>query len=103
MNIPRLSKEFIKAFVKAYNDGKQITNVEVEYEVLVRTDAPFNRHRILNENTKIKLKINPDNTINIKPIKDSWNRSEVVELLIKAMIYANQYHSDELCDKDVSN
>ena len=28
-----------------------------------------------------KLKVNPDNTINIKPIKDSWSREEVESLI----------------------
>lgn len=103
MSLPYISREFIENYIKAYNTSNVIKEVEVEYEVLVRTDAPFNRHRSLNENTKIKLKVNPDNTINIKQIKYSWNRSEVVELLIKAMIYANQYHEDECYEEDIND
>lgn len=35
--------------------------------------------------------------------KQYYSRTEVVELLIKAMIYANQYHSDELDEDNVSD
>ena len=32
-----------------------------------------------------KLKVNSDNTINIKPIKDSWTREEVIEFGLKCV------------------
>ena len=32
-----------------------------------------------------------------------YSRTEVVELLIKAMTYANQYHSDELYEEDIND
>ena len=32
-----------------------------------------------------------------------YSRSEVIELLIKAMSYANQYHSDELYEEDIND
>lgn len=30
---------------------------------------------------KVRLKLNPDNTINIKSIKDSWTREETANLI----------------------
>ena len=49
--------------------------------------------RMCSKQTKINLlKLNPDNTINIKSIKDSWNRDEVIELCKKAII-AGSYSS----------
>lgn len=69
---PHLSKEFIEAYIKAYNKGNVITKVMVEYEDshTSQSKTPY-------------LKINPDYTINIKPIKDSWTKDEVTSLLFK--------------------
>lgn len=36
------------------------------------------------------LKINPNNTINSKTIKDSFTREKVIELITKAIIETNQ-------------
>jgi hypothetical protein len=36
----------------------------------------------------LKLKLAPDNTITIKPVKDSWNREELEKLLFKIAQYA---------------
>lgn len=73
------SKEFIEAYIKAYNKCKQITKVEVEYESMdISTmTSDTKKHPNLSIET---LKINPDNTINIKPTKDSWNREDIIKL-----------------------
>ena len=101
--IPKLSKKFIEAYIKAYNKGNIITDVAVEYENTVRNRFGEVHIQTINDGEEyIKttilissiLKINPDNTINIKQSKDSWNRSEVVELCTKAVIYGFE-HSDE--------
>lgn len=111
--LPQPSKEFIEAYIKAYNTRNSIKEVMVEYNEMLQVRHGVEWYDLPNQTQGndinniyqkvLRLKINPDNTINIKPIKDSWNRSEVVELLIKALIYGNQYYSDELGDKDVSN
>lgn len=78
--LPQIPESFIKYFVSQYNKGNLITEVMVEY-ILNETGnyREFDATPELNQ----KLKINPDNTINIKPIKDSWSRREVIELIQK--------------------
>ena len=103
--LPRPSDDFIKAFVE--KQGK-IDKILVEYK------EPYNKlvgskigsnigHFTLTEENKYRLKINPDNTINIKPIKDSWNREEVIELMAKAFytdcrVWKNKYQDWEEVD-----
>jgi len=103
--LPRPSDDFIKAFVE--KQGK-IDKILVEYK------EPYNKlvgskigsnigHFTLTEENKYRLKINPDNTINIKPIKDSWNREEVIELMTKAFytdcrVWKNKYQDWEEVD-----
>ena len=42
---------------------------------------------------RLRLKINPkDNTITIKKVKDSWNREEVVQLLIDCCAEISSIH-----------
>lgn len=77
-NFPKPSEEFTEYFVEEYNKGNVITEVEVECENI---DMDFDH----NEPNGIKwvnvLKVNPDNTINIKPKKDSWSREEITPLI----------------------
>ncbi|XAI97293.1 hypothetical protein [Leptolyngbya phage Lbo-JY46] len=104
--IQLIPQSFIEKFVSEYNNGNIITEVMVEYAETVGCKNKKGFQNCLDwdsedgkcwcDNTKVK--INSDNTINIKPIKDSWSRKEVVELLklleedIKATIslYSNQ-------------
>lgn len=66
--LPQIPISFIKYFIKQYNSRPfaqdVITNVNVEYESNYKT-------------------VNPDNTINIKPIKDSYSRDEVIKIVRK--------------------
>ena len=84
-SLPQLSQEFIEAYVKAYNEGHPITEVEVEYVKIPNSvfiseiDAPY-----------IQPKVNSNNTININFIKDSWNKEEVKQLCKLAF----KYHCD---------
>lgn len=59
VNLPQPLQSFIEYFVTEYNKGNIITEVMVEYEEIVG-DEPFRTH------LGFKLKINPENTINIK-------------------------------------
>ena len=71
LGLPQLPQQFIEKYIEEYNKGNVITKVMVEYvqvpnSVFIQVlEAPY-----------IQLKINSDNTINIKPIKNSWNREE---------------------------
>ena len=87
-HLPQLPQSFIEYFISQYNKGNIITEVMVEYEEpyknLVGSMVGSNiGHFILTEENKYRLKINSNNTINTKPIKDSWNREEVIELFNK--------------------
>ena len=66
----QIPQSFIEYFVSEYNKGNVITEVMIEYEKII-TDT---KHYMLTHECKgfdEKLKINPNNTINIKPVKDS--------------------------------
>ena len=112
LKLPNISQQFIEKYIEEYNKGNVITKVEVEYEDLTEQlqesvdnlrdncledfdneeESPY--YHLLEQaiielgNYIPKLKINPDNTINIKPIKDSWSREEVHKLLYNAIHYS---------------
>lgn len=71
--LPQPTQEWVEHYIKEYNEGNIITEVNVEYE--------WNGGRA--GDYKEVLKISKDNTITIYPIKDSWTREEVKQLLIK--------------------
>lgn len=76
--LSQISQSFIEQYITEYNKGNIINDVLVEYEEygeeLGCDPAYYNlpSHR---------LKINQDNTINIKTVKDSFSRDEVRDLL----------------------
>lgn len=86
-NLPQPSNSFIQKFIEEYNKGNIITDVMVEYEVdamectIERCDA--------NPCINYKLKINKDNTITIRPTKNSWSREEVSKAIHDCLLLAN--------------
>ena len=62
-HLPQILQSFIELYVYMYNKGNVITKVMVEYEEAEEYDRVYGH-----ENKFPRLKINPDNTINIKPI-----------------------------------
>lgn len=92
-NLPQPTDEFVKYYIEQYNKGNIITKVMVEYEQI--SEAPkmaFSHYteeelKDFEDNPpkwieKQVLKVNDDNTINIKSIKDTFSREEV-EILIQ--------------------
>lgn len=75
-SLPKPSNEFLRKYCEVGG----IDEVLVEYEYNHDDTVPFPKTV---EGQEFKLKVAPDNTITIKPIKDSWNREEVVELFEK--------------------
>ena len=70
IDLPQIPQSFIEHFISEYNKGNVINEVMIEYEKII-TDT---KHYMLTHECKgfdEKLKINPNNTINIKPVKDS--------------------------------
>ena len=76
--LPEPSHKFLEAFVENHNKGKSIIDVLIEYvkvpnSVFVNViEAPY-----------LTLKVDKDNIITIKPIKDIYTREEVMELFAK--------------------
>ena len=76
-NLPQPSQSFIKE----YCDKGGIDEVNVEYEHDDTVPYP-----------KLRLKVDSHNTITIHPIKDSWTREEVEELLSDLSNDIDQQH-----------
>lgn len=99
--LPKPSNSFISKFIEAYNQGKPITKVMVEYET-IEDEKWTNKAKEAKYSQEtwegIKklcvpiLKVNPkDNTITIKRVKDSWNREEL-EKKCRSAFKAGGYH-----------
>ena len=84
-----ISQSFIEHFITEYNKGNVISKVMVEYEDEILQAGTGKSHRIANKVKFNGLAVNPNNTINIKLLKDNWNRDEVIGL-IKAAVYQKQ-------------
>jgi hypothetical protein len=93
VSLPQIPKSFVEHYIAEYNKGNVITKIMVEYEETKGTcDCYYTKFckapehlktgELCKDEQNYNLKVNPDNTINIKPIKDSWNREEVVQLLL---------------------
>jgi len=80
LGLPQLSQEFIQQYVDEFNKGNIIKTVEVEYNV--HGFGTFDMTGLHQQTTSI-LKINSDNTIGIKLIKDNFSRAEVINLINK--------------------
>lgn len=80
LNLPEPSKSFIDKFINEFNKGNIITDVMVEYyssdENMDGYVAMFGG-RMLGDT----LKIDSNDIITIRKMKDNWNRDEVAELI----------------------
>ena len=74
--LPQPSSAFIQKYIDAYNSGKPIEKVMVEYDV----DSVIEESSGDTSPYFLKV-IMEDNTISIETQKDSWTREEVVDLL----------------------
>lgn len=98
--LPQPSEAFIVEYIKAYNKGNKITKVLVEYEEEFQVEHFYtaqrkwvkepmqfitsNEHWFQKQNgIRKNIKVDLDNTITIKGVKDSYNREEVIELFSK--------------------
>ncbi len=90
--LPQPNETFLEYFAKEFCKGNLIRNVLVGYDEIgdygngiILAKSPHNNET--NSDMSIYkniLKVNHnDNTITIKPVKDSWNREELITLLEK--------------------
>ena len=81
--LPQPSQQFIEKYIEEYNKGQQITECLVEYEDIYPEHFTYNP----SENIITRLKVDKNNTITIKKLKDSWNKEEVIEFGNKVKEY----------------
>jgi len=75
--LPQPSQSFIKKYIEEYNKGNVITDVMVEYEI-----DEINELSSGDNISETWLKVDSkDNTITIKKVKDSWNKTEIIDLI----------------------
>ena len=102
LRLPQPSKEFIQAFIAAYNEYEPIKWVNVEFEEYA---TETNYELEIDCSTPLfRLKLNSSNEIIIKKVKDSWTREEVIELLFKCqdeVEYPETYY--EPCNREEEN
>ncbi len=70
--LPQPPDSFLELYTKEYNAGRQIKEVLVKYEDYY----PLKQSTLVGQ----RLFINKDNAINIKSVKDSWSKEEVIAL-----------------------
>ncbi len=78
------SPEFVTYYIEQYNKGNKIEEVLVEYDGYIVVEGYQN---------SIKLKVDSNNCISIKSIKESWSRDEVIALAKSAWKAGVTYES----------
>ena len=85
--IPSIPQSFIDKYISEYNKGNMIEEVMVEYENIINQETQLGNYDNL-PLIKEVIKINPDNTINIKSTKDTFTLDEM---------YSNMQYYMEYC------
>ena len=84
--LPKPSDSFISKYIEEYNVDNQITDVLVEYDDNGEEDWFGDTYTGESFwNSKFELKVDSNNTITIKKVKDSYSREEVEKLVINAL------------------
>lgn len=84
--LPQIPQQFIEKFIEEYNKGNVIKEVQVEHLLFLEPGNTLSDRKY----DKTILKVNPDGTINIKPIKESWGKEEVIKLCRSAHLHGEQ-------------
>lgn len=101
-NVPKISQDFIEAYIKEYDADNIIKEVMVEYDIQgYRTFTDIGRNEIRGSiELNIITKLCPDNIIYISRIKDkTYTRDEVFELTKEAFkegfLFSNEHTNGE--------
>ena len=78
--LPQLSESFIQAYIKAYNEGKHITEVDLEMDIIKNENYTGNGDSLI---SGYKIKTRPDNTVIVHQSK-MYSREELISLCKKA-------------------
>ena len=79
-----IPQSFISFYIEEYNKGNKIEEIEIEYEDNgYEVDMGGVGGEDVGWMPKIELKIDSNNCINIKKIKEDWKRREVSNLIFK--------------------
>lgn len=83
LGLPSPSDGFIRKFIEKYNAGTPITKVMVEYE-----EYPITTYGMSDgePETDTRLKVDKNNCITIRPVKESWTREELPIEVMKDML-----------------
>lgn len=95
--IPQIPESFIQAYIKAYNEGKPITEVDLEMEIIETTG--LNLHRNGYNINQFKIKTRPDNTVIVRESK-MYSRDEVIRLLEKSQNATGNISWSDWLDKN---
>jgi hypothetical protein len=95
--VPSIPESFIQAYMKAYNEGKPITEVDLEIEE-TKERVITSIGTMIVSNTFV-IKTRPDNTVIIHQSK-MYSREQVIELLTRLDNEAINEHGTGKCFKD---
>ena len=90
--LPQPSQQFIEKYIEEYNKGNIIAEVLVEVEEIKHYSGSVDSLDMDDDYDYIeyKLKLDSQNQITIRKVKDSWNREEVIDLCRSAYLYGEQ-------------
>ncbi len=77
ITVPQIPESFIQAYIKAYNAGTPITEVDLEYTSEIITEQSTERGDFHAEEI-VSLKLRPDNTVIIHPSR-TYSQAQVEE------------------------
>jgi hypothetical protein len=76
LGLPKVSEGFIKKFIEKYNAGDKIENIMVEY-IQTGTGWLNDNDEMLFFNNREVPKVDINNTITIKPVKDTFSKNDL--------------------------
>lgn len=93
--IPQLPESFIQAYIKAYNEGKPITEVDLEIEELSPMEEMLQNEKYVPNNTfTSKIKTRSDNTVIVHQSKMYSKEDMIKHIQTKIDEYAGSAEGD---------
>jgi hypothetical protein len=87
LGIPKPSAAFIDKYIQSLNAGNPIKEVMIQYnltwEGVPGYPKDFKDAKL--EDAILRIYPGRNNTITLKPVKESWNREEVIEIVKEAL------------------